>query len=228
MSANILAQRFQRLHPACKWGIALSFVCRQVQQEASPHRCSMDQVALRRTRMTIDFWKAADQLVTWRVTFSRWQILFDIRQKGKCIKIRSICSKGHQIMVAWRNLVSKDHIRLRRKVWGRWRNTWPVIMGKLLLMCIRLWANRPQPMYLMYVWKVWMGLRQFALKVQARMYAWRSWIYALVWLATCHTAFFKIAPGARCWVFIYSVDLPILASWTDRMPMDRFHGHVPK
>ena len=109
----------------------------------------MVQEASRRPVMVFDFWKEADQLVTWRFAFSAWQTLLHIRRKGQRIKIRWMCFRGRQIIAAWSALISQDYLRLRRKVFTRYNNRWPVIMGKLLLMIIRLWANRPQPMYLL-------------------------------------------------------------------------------
>ena len=109
----------------------------------------MVQEASRRPVMVFDFWKEADQLVTWRFAFSAWQTLLHIRRKGQRIKIRWMCFRGRQIIAAWSALISQDYLRLRRKVFTRYNNRWPVLMGKLLLMIFALWANQPQPMYLL-------------------------------------------------------------------------------
>ena len=108
----------------------------------------MVQEASRRPVMVFDLWKEADQLVTWRFAFSAWQTLLHIRRKSQHIKIRWMCRRGREIIAAW-SAISQDYLRLRRKVFTRYNNRWPVLMGKLLLMIIRLWANRPQPMYLL-------------------------------------------------------------------------------
>ena len=112
----------------------------------------MVQEASHRPLMSISIWREAQKLTAYldkRFAFSAWQTLLHIRRKGQRIKIRWMCFRGRQIVAAWSALISQDYLRLRRKVFTRYNNRWPVLMGKLLLMIIRLWANRPQPMYLL-------------------------------------------------------------------------------